>query len=159
MTTITIAPEDPRSNDAAILMMELSLCLKAITGDSGQNSFHVEDVCVPKSIFVMARNEKGDPVGCGAFRPLDDKIAEIKRMFVREKSAGLGSRMLSYLEHQALAMGYDAVRLETRKVNQGAVSFYLKNGYHVIPNYGRYQGRSEAVCFEKVLPHIHVSNT
>jgi ribosomal protein S18 acetylase RimI-like enzyme len=48
-------------------------------------------------------------------------------------------------------MGYETLRLSTRLVNQTAVSFYERNGYRRIPNYGRYQGRDEAVCFEKML--------
>ena len=148
---IVVAAEDPRSPEAALLMNELSACLQAITGDGGQNSFNVEDVCVPRSLFAIARNPKGEAVGCGAFRPMDEKTAEIKRMYVREKSSGVGTKLLAFLERQARAMGYKVFRLETRLVNQGAVAFYERNGYQRISNYGRYQGRAEAVCFEKRL--------
>lgn len=41
--------------------------------------------------------------------------------------------------------------LETRLVNTRAVHFYERHGYSRIPNYGRYIGRPEAVCFEKTL--------
>ncbi len=148
---IIIKAEDPRSSDAVQLMNELSICLQSITGDGGQSSFNVEDVCIPRSLFVIARNLKGDAIGCGAFRPMDEKTAEVKRMYVRERSSGVGSKLLFFLEHQAAEMGYEALRLETRIVNQGAVSFYERNGFSRIPNYGRYQGRPEAVCFEKML--------
>ena len=148
---IVLAAEDPRCPDATLLMHELSACLHAITGDGGQSSFSVEDVCVPRSIFAIARNMRGEAVGCGAFRPMDEKAAEIKRMYVREKSSGVGTKLLSYLEQQAFAMGYQVLRLETRLVNQGAVAFYERKGYRRIPNYGRYQDRAEAVCFEKRL--------
>ena len=146
---ITVNAADPHSYDAMMLMNELSDCLREITGDSGQSSFQVEDVCLPKSLFVIARNENGEAAGCGSFRPIDDSTAEIKRMFVREKSSGIGSKILGYLEGQAKAMGYQVLRLETRLINQGAVAFYERNGYRRIPNYGRYQGRPEAACFEK----------
>ncbi len=148
---IIIAFEDPGSPDAIVLMNELSACLQAITGDSGQSSFSVSDVCIPRSLFVIARTLKGEAIGCGAFRPLDEKTAEIKRMYVRAKAKGTGSRLLSFLEKQAGIMGYEMLRLETRLVNQRAVSFYERNGYLRIANYGRYQGRAEAVCFEKRL--------
>ena len=151
MRRIEIAPEDPHSLDASIMLQELSQCLQAITGDSGEGSFHMDDVCGPRSIFILARNEKGLPVGCGALRPLEGSIAEIKRMYAQEKSSGLGRQMLCYLEKQAVAMEYDTIWLETRKINQKAVDFYLKNGYQIIPNFGRYIGRPEAVCFEKKL--------
>lgn len=32
-----------------------------------------------------------------------------------------------------------------------AVSFYLRNGYQIISNYGQYETRTESVCFEKKL--------
>jgi GNAT superfamily N-acetyltransferase len=148
---IIITAEDPRSPDAILLMNELSMCLLAITGDGGQSSFNAEDVRVPRSLFAIARNLKGEAIGCGAFRPMDKTTAEIKRMYVREKSSGVGSKLLFFLEHQALQMGYEVLHLETRLVNQVAVLFYERNGYRRILNYGRYQGRPEAVCFEKHL--------
>ncbi len=148
---ISISAEDARSPDAMLMMNELTRCLQAITGDGGQGSFSVEDVCVPRSLFAVARNRQGDAIGCGAFRPMDEKTVEIKRMYMREKLKGIGSKLLSYLEQQASIMGYDVLRLETRLVNQKAVTFYERNGYRRIPNYGRYQGRAEAVCFEKHL--------
>jgi ribosomal protein S18 acetylase RimI-like enzyme len=155
---IIITAENPFSLDAVQLMNELSVCLQSITGDSGQNSFNVEDVCVPRSMFAIARNPNGESIGCGAFRPLDEKTAEIKRMYVREKSSGVGSMLLFFLENQAAQMGYEALLLSTRLVNLGAVSFYERNGYRRIPGYGRYLGRPESVCFEKHLPGSNPSS-
>jgi ribosomal protein S18 acetylase RimI-like enzyme len=148
---IIIKKEDSFSPDAILLMNELTMCLQAITGDGGQSSFNVEDMCAPRSLFAIARNPMGEAIGCGAFRSMDKITAEIKRMYVREKSSGVGSKLLFFLENQAAEMGYEVLCLETRLVNQKAVSFYEKNGYRRIPNYGRYQGRPEAVCFEKKL--------
>lgn len=64
---------------------------------------------------------------------------------------GAGNQILSYLESKAREMGYQVLRLETRKVNETAVSFYLRNGYQIISNYGQYETRTESVCFEKKL--------
>jgi ribosomal protein S18 acetylase RimI-like enzyme len=49
-------------------------------------------------------------------------------------------------------MGYRAVWLETRLINECAVRFYEKRGYSRIPNFGKYRGNPQAVCFEKRLP-------
>ncbi|HEX9060807.1 MAG TPA: GNAT family N-acetyltransferase [Clostridia bacterium] len=59
--------------------------------------------------------------------------------------------MLSYLEDQSRNFGYSAIWLETRKVNQSAVSFYESRGYYQISNYGKYVNNDAAVCFEKKL--------
>ena len=67
-------------------------------------------------------------------------------------SSGIGSAVLTYLEREAAALGYQAVWLETRLVNRRAVDFYTARGYARIPNYGKYIGNPLAVCFEKQLP-------
>lgn len=103
------------------------------------------------SLFVIARNEKLVPVGCGAYRPLSENIAEIKRMYAAFPHTGIGTAILTYLEEQAKKTGYESVQLETRKNNLVAVSFYLHSGYKVTPNYGIYEQRPEAVCFKKIL--------
>ncbi len=139
----------PNAPDALLLMDELSEDLESITGNSGKNSFNLNDVCVPRSLFVVAYNENGEAIGCGAIRPINEDIAEVKRMFARTKAMGVGTEILRYLEIQAQKLGYSVLWLETRLINKRAVSFYEKRGYHRIPNYGKYVNNLEAVCFEK----------
>lgn len=134
-----------------MLVNELSAILARLTGDSGASSFDPNDVRVPRACFVVARNSLGQAVGCGAFRPLESDVAELKRMYARPGTSGLGHAVLANLEARARCLGYKALRLETRHVNRRAVSFYLKNGYTSIPNFGHYVGNDKAVCFEKRL--------
>lgn len=54
-------------------------------------------------------------------------------------------------------MGYRALWLETRQMNERAVSFYESRGYKRIPNFGRYIGNPAAVCFEKQLTRDSVA--
>lgn len=147
---ITIGIENINSSDAITLMDELSAELEYITGNSGRGSFDNADIKNPRSIFVIVR-ESDIAVGCGAFRELSDDTAEIKRMYTKRKSVGIGGKILSYLEDQAKEFEYRRIVLETRKCNENAVSFYLNHGYRVIKNYGKYVEIPEAVCFEKVL--------
>ena len=151
LESIVISAESPFSDDAISLMDELSKCLQYITGDSGKNSFDSNDVCNEKAIFVIARNRSGRAIGCGAFRPMNEITAEVKRMYAKEKEAGIGTMILSYLEQQAFNMGYKTMRFETRIVNAKAVLFYEKNGYRKISNYGKYAERANSICFEKRL--------
>lgn len=144
-----IMKKDPYEADAAILMDELSETLKSITGNSGRHSFDPEDVCVPRSLFVIAYGDDGEAAGCGAVRPVNENTAEVKRMYARVKTKGVGSEILSYLETQAREMGYSILWAETRLINEQAVHFYENKGYHRIQNYGKYAGNPEAVCFEK----------
>lgn len=142
----------PMEADAINLMEELSETLRSITGDSGKNSFNSNDVCVPRSLFVIAYDDQGEEaVGCGAIRPIDEKIAEVKRMFAKVKTKGVGSEILSYLEIQAKKLGYSTIWLETRVINEQAVLFYKKRGYIKRENYGKYINNTKAICFEKKL--------
>jgi ribosomal protein S18 acetylase RimI-like enzyme len=64
---------------------------------------------------------------------------------------GVGSAILAFLELEALKLGFAALRLEARVVNEKAVTFYERRGYSRIPNFGKYVGKEEAICFEKRL--------
>ncbi|MBV1775347.1 GNAT family N-acetyltransferase [Burkholderiaceae bacterium DAT-1] len=148
LTFIHCDPDDAR---ATPLLARLGETLAQITGSSGNASFSNDDVRVPRAQFVLAIDPVAGPLGCGAFRPLSEDIAEIKRMFVIPGSAGVGAALLAHLESKASAIGYRTIRLETRAINTRAVNFYLRNGYVRIDNYGKYAGRPEAVCFGKSL--------
>jgi GNAT superfamily N-acetyltransferase len=151
MHPIQLNVEDPAGHVAILLMEELSTALEAITGDGGKASFDVEDVRGPMARFVVARDAGGAALGCGAFRPLEPGVAEIKRMYARHGTSGVGSAVLRFLEAEAAALGYQALWLETRLVNRRAVDFYSARGYTRIANYGKYIGNPLAVCFEKTL--------
>ncbi|AAK80490.1 N-acetylglutamate synthase-like GNAT family acetyltransferase [Clostridium acetobutylicum] len=146
-----IIETQPSTQDAINLMEELSKNLEFITGDSGKNSFNSNDVCVPRSLFVVAYNKDDEAIGCGAIRPINEDVAEVKRMFAKTKAIGVGSEVLQHLEKQAQKLGYSYLWLETRLINKRAVSFYEKKGYHRISNYGKYVNKPEAVCFEKKI--------
>ena len=150
---------DPESADARALVADLSAALAGITGDSGAASFAAADARVARSLFVVARGDDGALLGCGALRPLDgdvgdavgQNVGEIKRMYARLGTRGVGAALLAHLEREAAVFGYRKLWLETRRVNTRAVAFYLTHGYIEIPNYGKYVGRLEAICFGKHL--------
>ena len=151
MNSLHLNAEDPAAHESILLMEELSTALEAITGDGGKDSFDAEDVRGPMARFVIARDASGAALGCGAFRPLEPGVAEIKRMYARHGTSGVGSAVLRFLEAEAAALGYQALWLETRLVNRRAVDFYSARGYKRIANYGKYIGNPLAVCFEKNL--------
>ena len=142
---------DPGHPDALALMNELSAALAAITGDSGRASFALADARVARSLFVVARGADGALLGCGALRPLDGAVGEVKRMFARPATRGVGAALLAHVEREAAAFGYAQLWLETRRVNLRALAFYRKHGYEEIANYGKYVGRDEAICLGKLI--------
>jgi|GEM_PF-105264 ribosomal protein S18 acetylase RimI-like enzyme len=148
---ITVKPEDPTTSDASTLINELSATLALITGDSGRASFDVADVQGPAACFAVARDRMGIAAGCGAFRPLPDGVAELKRMYARPGQVGVGGAILAFLEGQARKLGYRELWLETRIANTRAMRFYEKHGYRRREAFGKYVGNPEAVCYEKSL--------
>ena len=148
---IAVGAEDPAGGDALALVAELSAALSALTGASGQASFDLSDVRGPRACFALARDAQGRALGCGALRPLAGDVAEVKRMFARPGTGGVGSAVLRFLESEAARRGYAALRLSTRRVNERAVAFYERHGYRRIAGYGRYAGSDVSVCFEKTL--------
>ena len=138
------------SSDAVTLMKELSDELYAITGSSGQSSFQPASLNSDRSVFLVCyRNNI--PVGCGVLQTYSDKIAEIKRVYSKEKHRGIGKSIIKELEIKAQEFNYEKIYLETRKINKNAVDFYLSQNYLICENYGKYQGSTEAICFMKNL--------
>jgi putative acetyltransferase len=149
---LVIEPIDVRRPEAVLLIARLSEELGRRYGDDGSGYFRPEDVEGPRSGFLVARWE-GEPVGCGAYRPLDETTAEIKRMFVEPafRRRGISRRVLSALEDAARQAGYTKVRLETGTIQHEALGLYQSAGYHRIRCYGHHKDDPRSVCFEKVL--------
>ncbi|WP_426449129.1 GNAT family N-acetyltransferase [Siccibacter colletis] len=150
-----VAPVDPTEPDALALQAALSETLEGLTGSSGRASFSYDDVRVKGAGFFIARDEAGKPVGCVGCRPLQEGIGELKRLFALPGNPGAGVTLLRWVEQWAVRQGYRELWLETRTSNQKAVEFYLRAGYAIIDNYGRYVGQEDAVCFAIRLEDKH----
>lgn len=147
---IDIRETSVTSADANQLLKELSDALTRITGASGEASFAAEDVENERSAFVIAYAD-GAACGCGALRPLTETTAELKRVYARPNSQGVGTAIVKALEEKARSFGYSEIVLETRRVNTAAVAFYRKLGYTECENFGKYIGRNEAICMQKTI--------
>lgn len=154
MKELTVEAADVRGPEASLLIARLSreLAVRYDDDDGDAGHFKPEDVLVPRSGFLLAR-VGGVAVGCGAFRPLEEGVAEIKRMYVEPeyRGRGIARRLLAELEARARRHGYAAVRLETGTAQPEAIRLYESAGYRRIPNYGYYKDHPLSVCFEKPL--------
>jgi GNAT superfamily N-acetyltransferase len=147
---LTIQAEDPLSQDASLLIRELSDVLGTMYGDDGSGNFSPADVRVPRSAFVIARLD-GGAIGCGAMRSLDKATAEIKRMYVvpAARRLGIGRRILEELERLAAGFEYHCIWLETGKSQPDAIALYEAAGYRRRPCYGIYVDDPRSLCYEK----------
>ncbi len=152
--TLKVDIADPRGPEAAELISALSaeLARRYDYMEDGSGGFKPEDALGPRGAFVIGR-VGGNPVACGAIRPLGEDVAELKRVFVKVDFRGRGysKPIVSELERQALVRGYKVMRLETGVRQPEAISLYESLGYHRIPNYGEYRESGLSVCFEKKL--------
>jgi GNAT superfamily N-acetyltransferase len=146
----TIERIDPTSPEAQVLIDELSELLGARYGSSGRDGF--DPVEEGPGVFLVARVDDS-PAGCGALRALagHEGVAEVKRMYSRPGTRGVGRAVLAGLESAAREHGYASIWLETRRANNRAIRFYESAGYRERPAYGKYVGRPEAICMEKQL--------
>ncbi len=102
---------------------------------------------------IVAYDEDGTPVGCGAIKAFSDEAMEVKRMYVlpEKRGHGIAGNVLKSLENWAKELNYTQTVLETGRKQPEAIALYLKSGYAITANYGQYVGVENSVCFEKVL--------
>jgi ribosomal protein S18 acetylase RimI-like enzyme len=146
---IYIKITNPDEKVAAIIE-ELSAKLYLRFGSDGKNSFQDWQNNNSKFVFVIAEIND-EIVGCGAIRPIDKNTGEVKRMYSKFRGKKIGQTILAFLEEKAVTIGYTGLVLETRLKNESAIRFYQKQDYKVIPNYGKYTDRPEAICLGKSL--------
>jgi ribosomal protein S18 acetylase RimI-like enzyme len=95
----------------------------------------------------------GVAVGVAGLKSLMPGIAEIKRLYVEPhaRGLGLGRRLAERAITEAVAAGYDRVRLDTHRPSmQAAIALYRSLGFVEIPAYGPDLG-GEIAFFEKRL--------
>jgi putative acetyltransferase len=149
---VSVTVEDPYGEVTAHLIENLSAELGARYDDDGSGAFHPDDVRVPGGAFVVAWFGER-PVGCGALRPLERGVGEVKRMFVEKdfRRRGVAKKILGKIETIACVLGYRALRLETGTLQPEAVNLYKSVGYQRVRCYGQYVDNPLIVCFEKRL--------
>jgi putative acetyltransferase len=146
---------DSRAPETLCLVERLWHELGALYPEVKGPPFAPDEIAGGRASFVVAW-VKGEPVGCGAFRPLSEdegNVAEIKRMYVepRMRRHGISRSILVELEKLARDCGYAVVRLETGLRQPNAIRLYETSGYHRIERYGRHRDDPLSVCFEKSL--------
>jgi len=106
----------------------------------------------PSQGTIILCKYENEFVACVAVRPIEYKIAELKRMYVKPdfQRKGIGEELLRLSLSFAKNAGYEKARLDTLNTMLPAMNLYIKNGFKEIPAY-YYNPEPTAVYFEKSL--------
>ncbi len=117
-----------------------------------QNVFTPFNLMNENARVVMAYDHI-TPMACGAFRPMDEKTIEIKRMYTLPlyRNQGFGKRIVMELEQWAKREGFLISKLETGINQPEAIAAYENSGYVRIPKFPPYVYVTESICMEKGL--------
>ena len=108
----------------------------------------------PENMSALAVAYEADtPVACGAWKRIDEKTAELKRLYVLPayRCRGVARAMMAALETHAAAAGVERMILETAVDTTDSHRLYLSAGYQVRDYYGSPAGAENCLCFHKKL--------
>jgi len=103
----------------------------------------------PEGAVFLAFNNENTPVGCVGVRKLNETSCELKRMYLKSASRGLGIGKLMLEKSIALGkeLGYQKMRLDTLQTMHAAIGLYQKLGFYEIDPY-RFNPLEGAKYFE-----------
>lgn len=152
MNTLTLKITEPTNEHLLGLIAKLDDYLYSMYPAEEVFTVDLDEPKVQDVVFVVAYLD-GTAVGCGAYRPLDEQSAELKRIFVDPsyRNKGIASRLLSFLENAAQQAGFSAMLLETGPMQHESIQLYRKYGYQLIEPFGEYVGCPSSICMRKHL--------
>jgi putative acetyltransferase len=142
--------------DVELLISQLNLDLYSRYPEPGALIFSLEAADIVDGVGALLMAElDGEPVGCGAYRVMDDQpgSAEIKRMYVTLAGRGkkIGSAVLAELERAGTAFGVRRFALETGPRQPEAMRIFEAAGYVVCEPWGQFVGKDFSICMEKLI--------
>jgi ribosomal protein S18 acetylase RimI-like enzyme len=111
----------------------------------------------PAGVFLVVRDDDGEPVGCGGIRRLPDGGAgiryEVKHLYLKPstRGRGWGRMLLNELERHAREWGASELVLDTHHTLEAAGGLYASSGFTTIdpyndnPNATRWYGKTLGV--------------
>lgn len=146
--------------DAIALITELDAYQAALYPPESHHALDLGSVPAQRLLFVIARDDAGCAVGCGAV-VLSAAYGKLKRMYVRPRArgAGMAKNILQTLEAAALASGCPLLKLESGPSQPEALALYARRGYQRCGPFGTYTDDPLSVFMQKTLAANAVSST
>ena len=139
----------PESQDFRALAAELDAYYFTLVGEI---QYRYAEPNRPENMNGLAVVYEGEmPIAIGAWKRIDEKTAEIKRIYVRPayRRQGVASALIPALEDSAAEAGFAQFILETARNTDASHQLYLSLGYQIIDYYGSPAGAENCLCFYK----------
>ena len=137
-----IEPADAASEESQALLAEYFAELARTFPDgfdprAGSTTDDPAEISPPRGLFLVVRDDDGVAVGCGGVKLLDEKTAEIKRMWLHSstRGKGLGALLLDALEGAARELGATDGVLDTNATLEAALTLYRLHDWREVPAY------------------------
>ncbi len=155
---ISIAVEDPVTDEILLLVAELNAALHALTPPEHCYHLTVEQMAESDTTVFIAREDRV-AIACGALKRHGDGVGEIKRMYTRPayRGQGMGGRMVSEIEKLARAEGLHQLVLETGDRHPAAWRVYERAGFRRCGPVLDYPDSCWSVFYEKPLAQESVA--
>jgi len=133
----TVPSNEPPATDLVAAMVDEVSELYGRIDVPGAPTATPEDFSEARGGAFLVVYEEGVPVAGGGLKRLDERAAEIKRMYVVPSARGRGhaSTLLKALEDEARRLGYTIARLDTGEHQPAAQAMYERAGYARIGNF------------------------
>lgn len=144
--------ERPDSADARALIAELETELVPLYPQASRHGYSVDKLIRQGVAFFVLRHG-GAAAGRGGIQLYGTEYGELKRMYVRPRSRGLGlaRQMLQHLAAHARSHGVMLLRLETGIHQHAAIGLYERTGFSLVPPFGEYREDPLSRFYEKKL--------
>ncbi|MGH2887316.1 MAG: GNAT family N-acetyltransferase, partial [Solirubrobacteraceae bacterium] len=148
---IEVRNEHADSPVSAALLGDYVAEIKAMYPEWGPDvppRMNARDVEPPDGRWLVAYRD-GHAVGCAGLKRIDERTAEIKRIYVAPEGRGTGvaRALISGLEAAARDAGYNTIRLDTGARQPASVALFSSSGYQPIADYNG--NRVASYWFEK----------
>jgi GNAT superfamily N-acetyltransferase len=149
--TVLLSRTDSTNKDFIALVKELDADLAVRDGED--HAFYDQFNKIDMIKFVVVLYVDGIAVACGAFKPYDESVVEIKRMYCKPEWRGnrFAAAILNELEKWAAELSYHSAILETGIKQHEAIRLYERYGYHRMENYGQYAGIKTSICMKRAI--------
>ncbi|SMP17511.1 GNAT family N-acetyltransferase [Shimia sagamensis] len=151
MSTIRVAPGNPRDAQATALLRASHALMQALFSEEDNHFLSIDDLCEPNVRFFVAK-EENTSLGCVALAFKGD-YAEIKSMFVHPDARGKGiaHKLMQAIEAEVRTHGISVLKLETGDSLHQAHSLYRAHGYVDCGPFGDYRESPASLFMAKTL--------